>query len=306
MSRRPRILVTGANGFLGRAVVREAIESGLDVTAAVRSTTAPGDAHIGAGYVEAGDIHASTDWRAALSDIDFVIHTAGVTQAASREDLTKINVQGSENLARQSREAGVKRLVFVSSLGVHGASCSSRPVRSTDTLAPHDAYTASKAEAETRLKAALHASATEWVIVRPPLVYGAGAGGTIRRVEQLLRARIPLPLAALVNRRSVIGVRNLAHFLVHSLRETQAASNAWLVSDERDYTSLELFQMVAHNRGYPCRAFRCPEAWIRWLGSAVGRRREVDQLTRSLYIDRSAVLEALHWSAPYSVERQWQ
>jgi nucleoside-diphosphate-sugar epimerase len=125
-------------------------------------------------------------------------------------------------------------------------------------------------------------------------------------MEQLLRTRIPLPLASLVNRRSVIGVRNLAHFLVHSLRETQAASNAWLVSDERDYTSLELFQMVAHNRGYPCRAFRFPEAWVRRLGSAVGRRREVDQLTRSLYIDRSAVLEALHWSAPYSVEQQWQ
>ena len=305
MSAPQRVLVTGATGFVGRAVIRAAIAAGFRVTAATRNVVAESQRIVGADYVSVGEIHATTDWRPALNSADFVIHTAGATHSASHEQLQIVNVQGSERLAKQAVEVGVRRWVFVSSLGVHGADSAGHAIRADDPLCPHDVYTESKVAAEERIRNVLESSATEWVIVRPPLIYGAEATGTVRRMAQLLRWRLPLPLASIRNRRSAIGVRNLADFLIHSLRAKQAGGAAWVVADERDYSSLELFEMVARQHGYPCRAFPCPESWLRGLGYALGRGREVRQLTGSLFIDRNAVHERLSWFAPYSSDQHW-
>jgi nucleoside-diphosphate-sugar epimerase len=305
MSAPQRVLVTGATGFVGRAVIREAIAAGFRVTAATRGVIAENQRIDGADYVSIGEIHATTDWCPALNGADFVIHTAGATHVASHEQLQIVNVQGSERLAKQAVEVGVRRWVFVSSLGVHGAYSAGHAIRADDPLCPHDAYTESKVAAEERIRNVLKSSATEWVIVRPPLIYGAEATGTVGRMAQLLRWRVPLPIASIRNRRSAIGVRNLADFLIHSLRAKQAAGAAWVVADERDYSSLELFEIVARQHGYPCRAFACPEAWLRGLGYALHRERELNQLTQSLFIDRSAVGERLLWSAPFIADQQW-
>ena len=305
MSAPQRVLVTGATGFVGRAVIRAAIAVGFRVTAATRNVVADNQRIVGADYVSVGEIHATTDWRPALNSADFVIHTAGATHSARHEQLQIVNVQGSERLAKQAVEVGVRRWVFVSSLGVHGAYSADHAIRADDPLCPHDAYTESKVAAEERIRNVLEWSATEWVIVRPPLIYGAEATGTVGRMAQLLRWRLPLPLGSIRNRRSAIGVRNLADFLIHSLRAEQAAGAAWVVADEYDYSSLELFELVARQHGYPCRAFPCPESWLRGLGYALGRGREVRQLTGSLFIDRNAVHERLSWFAPYSSDQQW-
>ena len=305
MSTPQRILVSGATGFVGRAVIRGAIAAGFRVTAATRDVVAENQRIDGADYVSVGEIHATTDWRPALNGADFVIHAAGATHVASHAQLQIVNVQGSERLAKQAVEVGVRRWVFVSSLGVHGPYSADHAIRADDPLCPHDAYTESKVAAEERIRNVLEWSATEWVIVRPPLIYGAEATGTVGRMAQLLRWRLPLPIASIRNRRSAIGVRNLADFLIHSLRAKQAAGAAWVVADERDYSSLELFEMVARQHGYPCRAFACPEAWLRGLGYALHRERELNQLTQSLFIDRSAVGERLLWSAPYLADQQW-
>jgi len=292
---RQRVLVTGASGFLGRAVVEASARAGLAVTATLRASMSAQPAINGVDYVDVGDIHADTDWTSALQDVDVVIHTAGVLQGVNAETLTRVNVEGTDCLARHCVTRGVRRFVFVSSLGVHGSRGSNRAIRADDPLLPYDAYTQSKAEAEARIRSVFLGASTDWVIVRPPLIYGPQAHGTTRRMAQVLRLRLPLPLAAIRNRRSAISVRHLAEFLVYVLTCREASNRAWLVADECDYSSLELFERVARVFGYPCRAFSCPESWLRRVGYALQLGREVDQLTQSLFIDRSAIREQLSW-----------
>lgn len=298
MIERQRVLVTGASGFLGRAIVAASVREGFAVTAAIRSSASYQPTINDVNYVQVGSIHATTDWSPALRGVDAVIHAAGVMQGASLEELTRVNVEGADCLARQCAKSGVRRFVYVSSLGVHGFHCQDRAIRSEDPFLPYDAYTESKVAAEMRIRSVFLGAPTDWVIVRPPLIYGPQASGTVRRMAQVLRLRIPLPLASIHNRRSAISVGHLADFLVFTLNCWEAGNKAWLVADERDYSSLELFEKVSEVLGYPCRAFSCPERWLRRVGYALQLKREADQLTQSLFIDRNAIREQLSWPDP--------
>lgn len=211
-----KFLVTGANGFVGNALVAALQQDGHSVRRALRNRReAESDA------VAVGDINGLTDWADALHDIDVVIHlaarvhvmqeTAGDPLAAFRE----VNVEGTENLARQATAAGVKRLVYVSSIKVNGeATLLGRTFREEDTPHPQDPYGISKWEAEQVLHRVAAETGLEVVIVRPPLVYGPGVKGNFAQMLKVLKRGIPLPLASIRNRRSFIYVGNLVDALL--------------------------------------------------------------------------------------------
>lgn len=292
-----RCLVTGASGFVGRSLVRRLPDQGIEPLAAVRrladapSVTA----------VETGDIALFDDWPRVLAGCDTVVHLAArvhVMRETAQDPLhafRQVNVDATRRLAEAAAAAGVRRFVYLSSVKVNGETTTERPFRATDPAAPADAYAISKWEAEQRLNALAGKTAMEVVIVRPPLVYGAGVGGNFARLVGLVRRRLPLPLRSLHNRRSLLGLDNLVDFLILCLRHPAAAGRTLLIADERDWSTPALIAEIAAALDLrdPCFAF--PPRLLRTLARLVGRQAEVARLCDSLQLDSSPARDLLGW-----------
>jgi nucleoside-diphosphate-sugar epimerase len=285
-------LVTGANGFIGRALCARLAAEGWTVRAAVFPLGAPVPAGTAAAPV--GDIGAGTDWTAALAGVEVVIHlaarvhvmkeTAGDPLAAFRA----VNVEGTRRLARSAAATGVKRLVFLSTVGVHGAS-SETPLTEDSPLRPHNDYSRSKLEGEAALAEDSRGTGLETVIVRAPLVYGPGHKGNMARLVSVLRRGWPLPLASVRNRRSFICVDNLVDALLVCATHPGAGGKVFLVSDGTDFSTPELVRGLCAGLGRPARLFPCPAALLRLAGTG---------LTDSLAIDAGRIRRELGWAPP--------
>ena len=241
-----RFLVTGANGFVGKPLCVELFRRGHVVRAASRSAHAASD-----GFEQAtvGSIDGVTDWSAALRDLDVVIHLAArvhIMKDGAADPLAafrKVNVAGTLNLARQAAAAGVKRLVFVSSVKVNGEYTSpGQAFTESDLPAPQDAYGVSKHEAELGLRQIAVESGIEVVIIRPPLVYGPGVKANFAVLMRAVRRGWPLPLGAVHNQRSLVGLGNLVDLIVTCLTHPAAANQTFLVSDGEDVSTTELLR----------------------------------------------------------------
>lgn len=286
-----KILVTGATGFVGAALCRELQGRGHQVVAAGRRA-APGlETRI------VGELGPDTDWGGALAGMDAVVHLAArahvmdETEADPLALFRRVNRDGAVRLAEQAVTAGVRRLVFVSTIKVNGeASAPGRPIRSDDRPAPVDAYGIAKAEAEQRLAAIPGLSLA---VVRPPLVHGPGAKGNLAALMKVLRRGVPLPLGCIDNRRSLVGIANLADALAF-LAERQD-TGTFLVSDGEAVSTPELIRLLAAGMGVKPRLLPVPEAWLRLAGALTGRRAAVARLTGSLVVDDSP-LRALGWA----------
>lgn len=291
-----RILVTGATGFLGGPVCAALLARGHQVVAAVRHAPAGLDPTIETRVV--GDIDGNTDWGAALSGIDVVLHLAGrahVMRETVADPLTAfraVNRDGTLALGRASVAAGVKRLVFVSSIKVNGeGTAPGAAYHDGDVPAPQDAYGLSKLEGEQGLKAL---SGLETVIVRPPLIHGPGAKGNLASLMKVIRKGVPLPLDCIHNRRSLVGAENLADALAFLADTPPAAGGTFLVRDGEDISTPELIRRLAAAMGRPARLLPVPMALLRLAGAALGKRAAVDRLTGSLVVD-DAPLRLLGW-----------
>ncbi|MFH0933989.1 MAG: SDR family oxidoreductase [Pseudomonadota bacterium] len=314
-----RILVTGANGFVGKALCREAVRRGHAVRAAVRSRAT-------ADTVAVGDIDGQTDWRAALHGIDVVIHLAArvhVMQESAADPLDafrSVNVQGTENLARQAAGAGVKRLVYVSSIKVNGgftcgAGSAERRVlsaemrkafREDDVPNPEDAYAISKREAEKTLHRVAAETGLEVVFVRPPLVYGPGVKGNLAQMLHVLTKGIPLPLASVHNLRSLIALDNLVDALLLCATHPAAAGQTYLVSDGEDISTPELLRMLGAATGHPARLFPCPPALLKLAARLTGKSAQIERLLGSLQIDSARIRRELGWLPPLTLQQGLQ
>lgn len=296
-------LITGANGFVGTAVVNRLVERERPrIRAAVRRQETKMPAPIERAVV--GDLSADTDWRPALESVSVVVHlaarvhimrdTADSPLAACRE----VNVEGTRTLARQASAAGVRRFVFVSSIKVYGERGS---FTESDPLSPLDPYGVSKAEAEIALRQIASDTGMEVVIVRPPLVYGPGVKANFRTLIRLVARGIPLPLGAIDNRRSMVMLDNLVDFIVTCVEHPHAANETFCVSDGEDLSTTDLLRRVAHALGRPARLIPVPPA-ILWRGaSLVGRRDVAQRLLDSLQLDISKAHRMLGWSPPMTV-----
>jgi len=213
-----KVLVTGADGFVGRELIQVLRQRGHDVVAVTRKAKP--------GFVAIGDLSGSTDWTDLLPGCDVVVHLAArVHQMGDRlnppwAECRRINTEATLHLARQAEQAGVGRFIFMSSVKVLGEECD-RPYVESDTPAPSDAYGATKWEAEQGLAALAQHGAMEVVRIRPPLVYGPGVKGNFASLVRLVCKGLPLPLGAIPNRRSMIGLDNLVDFVAFCVDRTK-------------------------------------------------------------------------------------
>lgn len=292
------VLLTGANGFVGRQVATTLLAREFALTCALRQ---PGAGMAGAREVTIDNIDASTDWSACLAGIDVVIHLAArvhVMDETSGDPLgefRKVNVDGSLNLARQAVAAGVKRLVYVSSIKVNGEATTGTPYTAFDAPAPLDPYGQSKLEAEVALLGLACETGLEVVIVRPPLVYGPGVRANFRKLMQLVKSGVPLPLGAIANRRSMVALDNLADLLVVCASHPAAPGNVFLVSDGQDVSIAELLRLLAAGMGRRARLIPVPAALIAGFARLLGKSAVADRLLGSLQVDIAHTRETLGW-----------
>lgn len=303
-----RVLVTGAAGFIGRALVSEMLAAGHDVTAVVRNPAgAPrwnGSVRVVATYID-----GATDWRAALEGVELVAHLAGIAHQPIAEDAATaaryraVNLDGTVALARAAASTGVRRLLFLSSVKVNGERTARDAFTERDAPAPEDIYGRTKWQAEQALAHIAQDSTLEFTILRSPLVYGPGVGGNFASLLCLCDTPLPLPFGALGNRRSLIARANLTHAMITCLGHPAAANGTFLVRDGDDLSTAELVRHLRRALGRPIRLLPIPPAFLTMLGRVSGRGALIDRLVGSLMVDDALLREKLGWVPPVRAAR---
>jgi len=301
-----RVAITGAGGFIGSRLV-EALAGHCHQVRALSTGATSGCA---AG-VEQRRVHvseAAIQWGDAIRGMEAVIHLAGrahVMAEASAdplEEFRRVNVRATLQLAHQAIEEGVRRFIFVSSIGVNGSSTSGCAFTEAATPAPTEPYAVSKWEAEQGLRELEQRSKLELTIVRLPLVYGPRAKGNFARLLRLVRSGIPLPLASVRNLRSYAGLDNVCDFLELCLQHPSAAGQLFLLADGKDVSTPDLISAMAISMDRPSHLFSCPPSLLRAVAGLAGRRAEVDRLTGSLQVDATRARSKLNWTPPVSFD----
>ncbi|PTN33320.1 SDR family oxidoreductase [Desulfonatronum sp. SC1] len=307
-----RILVTGANGFVGRALCSALRDQGHAVRAAVRTRSVLDDALplksegvSDEDVVEVGDIDGETDWSDALTGVQVVVHLAG--RAHRIQDKAKalsayrvVNLDGTENMTRQAVKSGVGRVVFVSSIKVNGEQTHGRPFTEDDPPGPEDPYGITKWEAEQVLAEASAATGLEVTILRPPLVHGPGVKGNLLRLMDGIRQGRTLPLGAVRNKRSMLGLENLCSAL--SLCVAHSTTGTYLLADAETISSRDLVQILAEGMDRKAKLFSVPVAWMEVAAKFAGRQSEFRRLTGSLEVDAGKIRRELGWAPTKSLE----
>lgn len=308
MVERRMVLVTGAAGFIGSAlVVRLVTESMWKVVASIRVQKQPFAKSVK--VVQVGEVGADTDWSLALQSVQVVVHAAAVTHvshASAGGHLTRLrmtNVEGALNLARQASAAGVKRFIFISTIKVNGeATTAGRSFSPSDTPAPEDSYGISKLEAERGLMQLAHETGMEVVIIRPPLVYGPGVKGNFASLIKLVAKGLPLPLGAIHNKRSLVGIDNLIDLIIRCIDHPAAANQVFLAGDGDDLSTTELLSGIAEAMGRSARLIPVPAGLLRMVAVLLGKRAVAQRVLGSLQVDISKARDLLGWEPPISVE----
>ena len=332
-----RVFVTGATGFIGTVLVSRLMAGPMQIAAAVRSKSM-----LPCPTVQVGDISAETDWTSALRGTDAVVHLAAYAHVTSQRKvdhslLKKTNVDGAANLARQAAQAGVRHFIFLSSIGAI-ADSSHHPLTADSPCRPTTAYGASKLEAENAIKREARKNGMQWTIIRPPLVYGPGNPGNMRRFLKLVQTGLPLPLASVRNRRSFIYVENLVDLIATCLGNPKAFGKTFLPNDGEDVSTPELIRAIArasasveedrrgkigngsatrhafgrhsdpsaaqptvHATRHSARLFPFPESVLKAMGRLPGLS-ALRKLTSSLCVDSAPIRRELGWNPPFTME----
>ena len=306
MSQQRVVVVTGANGFVGRALCAEAVARGTAVRGITRFAH---ELPAGVQNLVVGSLDASTDWRDGLTDCGVVVHLAArvhVMQDVAADplvDFRRVNVQGTLNLARQAAAAGVRRFVLVSSIKVNGEATQLGHLFTADDVpAPLDDYGVSKMEAERGLREIAGHTGMEVVIIRPPLVYGPGVKANFAAMTRWLKRGIPLPLGAIHNQRSLVALDNLVDLIITCLTHPAAANQTFLVSDGEDLSTTQLLKRMGAALGKPARLIPVPVSVLKLGAALVGKPELAQRLCGSLQVDMSKTRELLGWTPPFSVD----
>ncbi|MEP7328616.1 MAG: NAD-dependent epimerase/dehydratase family protein [Betaproteobacteria bacterium] len=308
---RGRVVVTGAGGFIGRAVIPTLIARGFDVRGLVRDDAPSlGDAEVRV----VGDLTQMNQsaLTGMLNEANAVVHLAARVHVPARTDAQAayraLNVDVTERLARAAAACGIAHFVFASSVKVHGeATTRGHPFRETDTPHPHDAYARSKWEAETALAQVAAATGMRVTTLRLPLTYGTGAKANFAALARAIRRGIPLPLAGIDNRRSLLGTGNLADALATVLADADTRDRSrcttFLLADARPVSTPGLARAIGQAVGTPARLFALPPRLLRMMATVLGRDDLLARLMGSLEVDASAFGKRFGWSPPVTLEQ---
>ncbi|RJX30714.1 MAG: SDR family oxidoreductase [Oxalobacter sp.] len=293
-----KILVTGANGFVGGALCKHLDKTDKDVIRAVRSITSPNE-------TEFDGIDPDGKYDAVLTEVDVVIHLAARvhvmqdTAANPLDAFREVNTYGTLNLARQAAECGVRRFIFLSSVKVNGESGTFSDESAPQ---PKDPYGVSKWEAEEGLKKICSETGMEVVILRPPLVYGSGVTANFLQLMRAVDRGIPLPLGAIDNRRSLIYIGNLVDVITRCLDHPAVAGKTYLVSDGEDVSTTLLIRKLAKALGRSPRLLPIPSSALRLAGRLLGKGQQMDRLLDSLAVDAGSICKDLDWKPPFTMD----
>ncbi len=300
------VLISGASGFVGKALCAELFLQGQSARAEVRSVNMQVE---NTETVSVGNISSETDWTAALTGITVVVHLAARVHAMrdnavdQLDALRKVNVDGTRNLARQAANAGVQRFVFISSIKVNGEGTPlGQPYTAEDQPAPADPYGISKWEAEDALRQLADETGMELVIIRPPLVYGPGVKANFLRMMRFLHKGVPLPFGAINNRRSLVALDNLINFIIVCIRHPAAANQTFLISDGEDLSTTELLLRLAEALNMPTQLLPVSQKLLEAGLKLVGKGDLAQRLCGSLQVDITKACVMLDWKPLISVD----
>jgi nucleoside-diphosphate-sugar epimerase len=298
-----KICVTGATGFVGGALCGVLAAHGYDLIKAVRKGAGPGT-------VAVGDIGAATSWAEAVAGCDVVVHLAArvhvmhetATDPAALFDV--VNIVGTRMLVESAASAGVKRFVFISTVKVNGESTThGHPFTEADTPAPQDAYARSKYQAEEDLKQLAAQHGMEWVIIRPPLVYGPGVKANFLALANAAAKGWPLPVGSISNQRSLIALDNLVDFIACCTQHPKAANQTFLISDGHDLSTPDLVRQLAQAASVVAILPRVPVRLLIMAAALLGKKRAVERISENLQVNISKAQTLLQWIPPVTVEQ---
>ena len=303
-----RVFVTGANGFVGRALVASLMQHDADVVASVRHN----DMHLYNGIKQViHTVDSRTAWKVDLANIDVVIHLAARVHVMDDSELNplacfrEINTSGTLNLAGQASDAGVKRFIFISSIKVNGEITSlGNSFSPDDNFIPTDPYGLSKYEAEQQLLKLAKETGMEIVIIRPPLVYGFGVKGNFASLLKWMQRDVPLPFGAIHNQRSLVALENLVSFIICCIDNPKAANEIFLISDCEDVSTTVLLQKVATAFGKKALLLPVPVSLMTLAAKLLGKGDVATRLFSSLQVDSSRARDLLGWKPVITMDEQ--
>ena len=298
-----KLLMTGASGFIGSVLSDRVLANGHEIVATFRND-ANNKAQIKS--LKIPSIDGEAVWGNALQRIEVVVHLAARAHVLTEsilnplDDFRKVNTQGTLHLANCAAKAGVKRFVFLSSIGVNGNE-SITPFNELSVPNPVEPYALSKLEAEEGLRKIADDTGMELVIVRSPLVYGSNCPGNFLALLGLIYRGIPLPFGAINNQRSFIGVQNLADFLVQCVESPDAANKTFLIADDIDISTPDLIRILAKGMNRPTYLFPMPYQLLHSMTALVGKASALDKLCGTLQVDSNFARKTLGWTQAFSL-----
>lgn len=299
-----KVILTGANGFVGSCLFSQ-LEQNPQFQAVGLCRRMP-QGISGSTLHAVGDLQQA-DLSALLPGVDVFIHSAARAHIMRDEvphpqaEYRRVNVEGTLNLARQAVAAGVKRFIFISSIGVNGT-LNTQPFIADDQPNPAEPYAQSKWEAEQGLTQLAAETGMELVIIRPPLVYGPSAPGNFGSLVRWVGKGVPLPLGAIHNKRSLIGIDNLVDLIICCINHPAAANQVFLAGDGEDISTTQLLRGVAKALRRPSRLIPVPASLLLLGSTLLGKKAMAQRLLGSLQVDISKTRELLDWTPPVSVE----
>jgi UDP-N-acetyl-alpha-D-quinovosamine dehydrogenase len=301
------LLVTGATGFIGRAVCDALRERHMPFRAAIRRPAARGQLPPGGEICDVGEIDGTTDWGRALAGVGAVLHLAGRAhvfgRAADEEaEFLRVNVEGTEQLARAAAAAEVRHFIFLSSAKVNGEHSNGRALLESDPPRPVGPYAVSKWQAEERVRRAGAETGLSYTIIRTPLVYGPGVSANFLSLLRLVDRGVPLPFGRATNARSLIYVRNLADALLHCVEHPAAGGETFFVKDGPDLSVAELVRQLGAALDRPVRLVAVPPTLLTGAARLFGRGDAATRLFGSLVVDAHQIRKRTGWTPPYSID----
>lgn len=305
------ILVTGANGFIGQALVKNILQTKHNVIACVRQSVKP---TLDCEYRFIENLDSKTDWEQILKGIDVVVHCAGKASVSKdhknepSKSLKEINTAATLNLAKQAVDMGIQRFIFLSSIKVNGEySLPNQPFTPEVTTPPSDPYGYSKYKAELGLKEIANNSTMDYIIIRPTLVYGENVKGNFHSLMKWTYKGVPLPIGGIKkNLRSLVYVDNLVDFIVTCIEHKNAKNEVFLISDDDDISTASLLEEISKGLGVKNKAVNIPPKLIDTAASAVGKSSVAQRLSGSLQVDISKAKNLLDWKPKYSTSESVQ